>query len=106
MTITESGQDIRITGKSGDIFHGKIYADKDSRTEFSGNVIVCLTNSRFADNEWHHHMNSIYLQYAETAMEHFKTRDDISHVIIIPHQAANSGDKDPIDDLIRNYLHG
>lgn len=107
MVIAESGQDVHLFGKAGELYRGKIYAEKTGTSNLSGGAIVCLTNSRFDDNGWHHHMNSIYnTPDVNEALEHFKTRDDISHVIIIPHQTIASNGGDDVDNLIRNYLHG
>lgn len=107
LTIETSGQDIQLTGKSGDVYKGKIYTDKDSVATISGRAIVCLTNSHFSEGKWHHHMNSVYSTNDVTsALAHFKKRDDISHLILIPIASQAFSRADPVDDLIRQYLHG
>ena len=106
MYTTESGQDIHVAGKSGDVYYGKIYANKNSTSSLSGAAIVCLSNSQYIASEWKHQMNSIYnTDDLVKELTHFQKRDDISHLIIIPH-AIGFGNKDEVDDLIRNYLHG
>ena len=104
--ILESGQDIEIMGKSGQRYSGKIYTDKNSSTSLSGQVIVCLTNSSYGDHGWHHTVNSVYNDDVQNALEHFKTRDDVSHMILIPHTSAEFSGGSKVDDLIRNYIHG
>ena len=106
-TVTESGEDIQLTGKSGHCYIGKIFSDKNSTTALSGTAIVCLTNSYFAEEKWHHRMNSIYnTKHVELALDHFKSRDDISHMILVPAGSLAFGQVDHVDDLIRQYLHG
>lgn len=107
MSVAESGQDIRLSGKSGDLYTGKIYSDRNSTSSLSGQAIVCLTNSHFSEERWNHQMNSIYnTNDVKQALEHFKGRDDISHIILIPKQEGAFSRTDHVDDLIRNYLHG
>ncbi|HEX8315293.1 MAG TPA: hypothetical protein VF609_09880 [Flavisolibacter sp.] len=106
MSIAESGQDIQLSGKSGETYTGRIYSDKHSTSTLSGQAIVCLTNSHFSDEKWSHHVNSIYnTNDVNNALEHFKLRDDISHIILIPQQSVAFSRADHVDDLIRNYLH-
>lgn len=107
MTTTKTGYNIDITGKSGRTYRGNIYDDKDISTFLSGEVIVCLTNSRLSGDIWEHYMNSIYNTKDVTqALEHFRIRDDISHIILIPHSSLAFDNTDYVDDLVRNYLHG
>jgi hypothetical protein len=102
----ETGQDVQLSGKSGETYTGKIYDGKDLSTGVTGNSIVCLTNSAYLEGQWHHKMNSIFSSsdIGET-LAHFKLRDDISHLILIPQDAITSNQKDHVDDLIRGYLH-
>lgn len=107
MSVTASEQDIQLSGKSGEIYSGKIYKDKNSISTLTGEAIVCLTNSHLSDDKWSHHMNSIYNTHdVKNALEHFRNRDDITHLILIPQQSTAPSQKDDVDDLIRNYLHG
>jgi hypothetical protein len=70
-------------------------------------MIVCLTNSHFVEGKWHHHMNSIYnTNQVAAALDHFKMRDDISHIILVPKGSPAFTRVDFVDDLIRQYLHG
>ena|ERR1051325_7541042 len=101
----EAGRDISLFGKSGQCYSGKIYSDKNSTTTLSGPAIVCLTNSQFIENSWQHAINSIYNDDIENALNHFKIRDDVSHIIIIPQSGDEFRKLDKVDDLIRNYLH-
>ena len=103
----ETGTDVQLRGKSGETYAGRIYAEKDARTSLSGKSIVCLTNSSFSDGQWHHRMNSIFSSDdLQNTLEHFKMRDDISHLILISQDANGSHPRDEVDDLIRAYLHG
>jgi hypothetical protein len=107
MTATETGHSVNITGKSGRTYTGKIYAEKDSSSSLTGEAIVCLTNSHYSDGTWEHRMNSIYnTRDVEQALDHFRHRDDISHIILIPHSSLAFDNVDYVDDLVRNYLHG
>ncbi|HUC83048.1 MAG TPA: hypothetical protein VMR70_19220 [Flavisolibacter sp.] len=106
MVTTESGQDIYVEGKSGDMYYGKLYADKAGTSALCGSAIVCLSNSHYEASRWQHQMNSIYrTDDVNRELQHFKGREDISHLIVIPH-TIGFGNKDEVDDLIRNYLHG
>ena len=104
--IIESGQNISVFGKSGQCYSGKIYNDKNGATPLSGRAIVCLTNSRYEGHEWKHTMHSIYNDDIQKAFNHFKTRDDVSHLILLPQSGAEYNGMDKVDDLIRQYLHG
>jgi hypothetical protein len=107
MSASESGHDILIQGKSGETYSGKIFSDKNSTTTLSGQAIVCLSNSYLSDEQWQHSMNSIYsTKDVHAALDHFKIRDDISHIILIPQASMAFSKTDQVDDLIRNYLHG
>ena len=102
----ESGQDIELVGKSGEYYTGKIYSDKNSSSTLTGRAIACLSNSTFADNQWSHAINSIYnTENIKEELAHFKIRDDISHLILIPYNSIQSDVVDKVDDLIRNYIH-
>lgn len=105
--ILESGQDITLTGKSGERYSGKIYTDKNSLTTLSGQAIAVLSNSTETEDGWNHHVNSIYnTGNASDELAHFKSRDDISHLILLPDSANQSAVVDKVDDLIRQYIHG
>jgi len=103
----EWGQDIQLYGKSGECYTGKIYSDKNSTSTLTGRVIVCLTDSTRTDNGWVHHVNSIYnTENVANELAHFKSRDDISHLILLPYNFnQSSGIVDKVDDLIRSYIH-
>ena len=102
----DSGIDIVLVGKSGENYHGKLYEDKNSTTTLSGSAIICLSNSHFTDNTWHHSVRDIYdMASIEQALNHFKERDDISHIIVLPKEALANKGIDIIDDLRRNYIH-
>ena len=103
----ETGQDIELVGWSGDRYTGKIYADKNGTTAFSGRAIACLSNSSYQNGEWTHRVNSIYnTENVNEELAHFRSRDDISHLILIPYSALPSdGAADKVDDLIRSYIH-
>jgi len=103
--ILDIGQSITLSGQSGALYDGKIY-DKSSDDAFSGHAIVCLTNSTFHDHHWTHQMNSVFRTHdAKTALEEFKKRDDISHLILISQHPYQSETTDAVDDLIRRYIH-
>lgn len=106
MTDTnETGQDIELTGKSGAIYEGKIYSDKDSSSAYSSAVVVCLSNSAFTEDGWLHSISDIYdAPSARQALDHFNERDDKSHIILLPKNSLPN-DRDVIDDLRRNYIH-
>ncbi len=107
MTDTmESGQDIELTGKSGERYTGKIYTDKNSTSTLSGRAIAILTNSTQTESGWTHHVNAIYnTENITEELAHFKNRDDISHLVLLPYHANESGVADKVDDLIRSYIH-
>ena len=70
--IINLGRDIEVFGRSGTTYYGKIF-DKETDTTMSGPAIVCLTNSRFHNNQWHHQVNAVYnTEKAEQAFEDFK----------------------------------
>ncbi|HVK96600.1 MAG TPA: hypothetical protein VM368_02230 [Flavisolibacter sp.] len=104
--IIDSGTDIQLKGKSGDIYTGKIYSSKSGNNSLEGAAIVCLTNSYLSNDGWKHQMNSIYkVDDAQEAMEHFIERDDISHIVFIPLTDDHYSGIDKVDDLIRSYIH-
>ncbi len=103
---TESGQNIELIGKSGQRYTGKIYSDKNSTSALTGRAIACLSNSSLHEGNWTHNMNSIYnTERVSNELEHFRNRDDISHLILVPYSSNEPGVVDKVDDLIRNYLH-
>ena len=103
--IINDGQSIKMTGKSGREYTGRI-CTKESESSFTGGAIVCLTNSHFVDHQWQHAVNSIHkTEDVETAMAAFKERGDISHLIIIPQPSFLTPGPDVVDDLIRRYIH-
>jgi squalene cyclase len=104
---TESGQAITLTGKSGHYYSGKIYTEKDSTSALSEKAIVLLSNSVYTDAGWTHHVNSIYnTERVADELKHFQSRDDISHLILLPYNGNENNVTDKVDDLIRSYLHG
>jgi len=98
-------RNISLVGKSGNEYFGKMYEDKNSATGISGSAIVCLSNTRWEDNRWQFNIRDIYNDDSLNALEHFKERDDISHIILIPGDTETSQGIDIIDDLRRQYLH-
>ncbi len=104
--IVETGKDIELTGKSGERYAGKIYTNKHSTSSLTGRAIGCLSNSLLTDHGWSHQVNAIYnTDRVSDEMEHFKNRDDISHLILIPYATNELGVVDKVDDLIRSYIH-
>jgi hypothetical protein len=102
----ETGQDIELVGKSGTRYAGKIYADKNSTSGLSGRAIACLSNSAQTEQGWQHKINSIYnTESISGELSHFRDRDDISHLILLPYTANENGPMDKVDDLIRSYIH-
>ena len=107
-TSTETGQDIELVGRSGDRYTGKIYAEKDAATLLTGRAIALLPNSSQHNGEWTHRVNSIYnTENVNEELAHFRSRDDISLLILIPYSSMPSspGVVDKVDDLIRSYIH-
>jgi hypothetical protein len=106
-TAVETGQDIELVGWSGERYTGKIYTDKNSTSALSGRAIACLANSTQDEGEWTHNVNSIYnTENVTEELAHFRSRDDISHLILIPYNSIPlSGVGDKVDDLIRSYIH-
>jgi hypothetical protein len=99
-------QDITLTGKSGQVYTGKIYSEKDSTSSLSGRAIAILTNSTQTENGWTHHVNSIYnTENIQDELAHFRKRDDISHLILLPSNWNENAIPDKVDDLIRQYIH-
>jgi hypothetical protein len=106
ITPIESGSNIELTGKSGERYTGKIYADKNSTSDITGASIACLSNSTLEEGGWTHRVNSIYNTNSATdELKQFQNRDDISHLILLPHNENENGVQDKVDDLIRSYLH-
>ena len=69
--IVNLGRDIELSGKSGIVYHGKIY-DKESENNFAGQAIVVLSNSSY-EGKWHHNVNAIYMtDNAEQAFVDFQ----------------------------------
>ena len=103
---TETGEDIELVGKSGHRYVGKIYTDKNSTSALAGRAIACLSNSVYTDHGWEHHVNSIYnTDSIANELAHFRDRDDISHLILLPYSNNEGGVTDKVDDLIRSYIH-
>ncbi len=103
--MNQSERNMSLVGKSGTEYYGKIYEDKSGTTGLSGPAIVCLSHTRWQENHWQHDINAIYNDDALSAYNHFKERDDISHIILIPADAAEQKGIDVIDDLRRQYIH-
>ncbi|HEU4470044.1 MAG TPA: hypothetical protein VFR58_03095 [Flavisolibacter sp.] len=104
--ILNAGQAIEIRGKSGAAYNGVIFSDKSNLGGFSSRAIVCLSNSSYADGEWHHRIKDIYdTDDSGEALAHFRERDDITHLILISRGPSELGKVDKIDDLRRNYIH-
>ena len=99
-----SERNISLVGKSGNEYFGKMYEDKKNVTGISGSAIVCLSNTLWDDNHWQFNIRDIYNDDALTALEHFKERNDISHIILIPMDTETWQGIDVIDDLRRQYL--
>ena len=94
-----------LSGKSGTTYKGIIYSDKNSTTSISGRAIVCLSNSHSSEGGWQHAIRDIYdTDNTTKILQHFRERDDISHLILIPKEET-SGPTDKIDDLRRQYIH-
>ena len=106
MSITNMGQDIELTGKSGQLYRGRIL-DKSSTLTSRFPAIVCLTNSHYSNGEWHHDMKNVYgTDDALEVLEHFRDRGDISHLIVISRGQNERNRIDPYQDLIEQYVHG
>lgn len=102
----ERGQDIELTGKTGERYSGKIYADKDSTSALTGRAIAVLSNSTQTEHGWEHRVNSVYnTENVAEELAHFKIRDDISHLVLLPDNRSEGGVTDKVDDLIRSYIH-
>lgn len=102
--MNNTERNISLIGKSGNEYYGKIYEDKTGETSLSGKAIVCLGHSRWHDNHWEHRIRDIYKDDVTTALNHFKERDDISHIILIS-EDADTTQTDIVDDLRRQYVH-
>lgn len=104
--LVDNGQAIELVGKSGHRYSGRIYLDKNSPSMLSGKAIACLSNSSFDNDEWSHQVNSIYnTENTTEELVHFRDRDDISHLVLLPYSMNEGGVIDKVDDLIRNYIH-
>ena len=104
----ESGQDIQLNGKSGRVYNAKIYSDKQGNTGLMQKAIACLSNSHWDGNTWHHQIRDIYdVEDPKAALDHFRERDDLSHIILITKEGegADTDPFDKIDDLRRSYIH-
>ena len=102
--MNNSERNISLIGKSGNEYYGKLY-DKTSESSLSGQVIVCLSNTCWEDNHWQHNIRDVYNDASARAVQHFKERDDISHLILIPADSLEVKGMDVIDDLRRQYVH-
>jgi len=98
-------RNMSLVGKSGTEYHGKMYEGKGGTTALSGLTIVCLGNTRWVENYWQHTIHAIYNDDALHAYNHFKERDDVSRLILIPYDSAELKCIDVIDDLRRQYIH-
>ena len=103
--MNNSEKNISLIGKSGNEYYGKIHDNKNNDTSLSGEVIVCLSNSRWTNNHWQHNIRDIYNDDAVHALNHFKERNDISHLILISRNDNERQEMDIIDDLRRQYIH-
>jgi len=103
--MNNTERNISLIGKSGCEYYGKIYNNKNSGTSLSGQAIVCLSDTKWIDNHWQHNIRDVYNDDALHALNHFKERDDITHIILIPQDVAAHQDVDIIDDLRRQYIH-
>jgi hypothetical protein len=101
----DTGHDVELLGKSGRRYNGKIYSEKNSTSSLGGKAIACLSNSSQNDSGWTHQVNAVYnTENIPGELAHFQSRDDISHLILIPYSNEfETGDK--VDDLIRSYIH-
>ena len=102
--MNNSERNISLIGKSGNEYYGKLY-DKNSDSSLSGKSIVCLSNTRWEDNHWEHNIRDIYNDAPVDAIQHFKERDDITHLILIPVDSLEQKGIDVIDDLRKQYIH-
>lgn len=103
--MDNAASNISLIGKSGNEYYGTIYNHKTETTDLEGTVIVCLANTVWKDNYWQHNIRDIYNDDALHALEHFKERDDISHLILIAEDKTLEPQPNIIDDLRRKYLH-
>jgi hypothetical protein len=103
--MNNSERNISLIGKSGNEYYGKIYEDRNSVSSLSGQVLVCLGNTRWKDNHWQHHILDIYNDDAFRALQHYKERNDITHLILIQDDSAEHQGIDIIDDLRKQYIH-
>ncbi|HEU0064266.1 MAG TPA: hypothetical protein VFQ58_04510 [Flavisolibacter sp.] len=103
--ILNLGQEINLTGKSGTSYHGRIL-DKSGTTISTSRAIVCLANSYYSNGQWQHKIKDIYNADNESeAVEEFKKRDDVTHLILIPRTINERERFDKIQDLIQQYIH-
>ena len=102
----ESGEDVVLYGKSGATYRGKIYTDKNGVTELSTRTIVGLSNSKLTEGKWEHQIRDFYnTEDPQEALLHFRERDDITHLILIPSTSNDFAGIDQVHDLIQNYIH-
>ncbi len=107
--VTAAGrmeQEVTLVGQSGNTYHGTLYTKDHHLALLPAQAIICLSNSTPYNGGWHHAVNAIYRSDdVPLEMERFKARQDLSHIIVIPFNPAEQKGLDPIDDLIRSYLH-
>jgi hypothetical protein len=102
----ENGSEIELLGESGQRYTGRIYTQHDGASAISGKAIACLTNSEYTWQGWTHRVNSIYnTENIPAEFVHLQSRNDISHLILLPYNNNNNDVSDKVDDLIRNHLH-
>ncbi len=104
--IIDRGESLEVYGKSGNSYQARIYSDKNSTSNISSPAIVCLTNSRYTNSGWEHQVKGIYnTDDPEEALRHFKEREDVTHLILIPEITDQYVSIDKVADLIQNYIH-
>ncbi|NTS43715.1 hypothetical protein HRG84_22735 [Flavisolibacter sp. BT320] len=102
----DAGEAIQLTGQSGQPYSGRIYAVKNGSSAPPGKAIALLSNSLRTTYGWEHRVNSIYNTDDPTReVVHFQSRNDVSHLILLPYDNNGNGPTDKVDDLIRKYLH-
>ncbi|HEV7331827.1 MAG TPA: hypothetical protein VGN63_12380 [Flavisolibacter sp.] len=102
----DAGEAIQLTGQSGQPYSGRIYAIKNGSTAPPGKAIAVLSNSLRTAYGWEHQVNSIYnTDNPPQEVEQFQSRNDISHLILLPYENNSNGPADKVDDLIRKYIH-
>jgi hypothetical protein len=103
---TAAGQPIELLGKSGAAYNGTIYAKNDSTVSMPAHAIIGLANSALFNGLWQHAVNAFYrTDNVQQEMDNFRSREDLSHMIVIPVNPAEHSQIDKVDDLIRSYIH-